>query len=74
MEKAKIKNIYRIDREKFLKVLEKKVFDALKGEDRENIRTVCNRVAINISGVLSREKEISRLQNEPDALKSKDKR
>jgi hypothetical protein len=74
MEKVKIKNVYKIEREKHLKVLEKEILAALKGEDRENIRTACNRVANNISGVLSREKEISRLQNELDALKSKNKR
>jgi hypothetical protein len=57
--------------EKRIKELEKKVYAALKGVTREDIRTVCNRISRFISATLSREKKIANLSKELDELKRK---
>jgi len=57
--------------EKKLKLLEKKVYRALKGEKKITIRKVCNRISKYISETSSREKRISELNKELNKLKSK---
>jgi phage shock protein A len=59
------------DTERRIKILEKKVLSNLKSESKEDIRRVCNRIASHISDVLSREKQIDKLQTELKKLKSK---
>lgn len=67
-----IKNQIKKDfEEKNLKLLEKKVFKALKGESKETIRRICNRIGTHISEVLKREKRIKTLNEELLKLKTK---
>lgn len=67
----KVKNAFKIERERHIKLLEKKVYAALKGVTREDIRTVCNRISRFISATLSREKKITNLSKELEELKRK---
>lgn len=69
--KIKVKNMYKIEREKYLKSLESKVYNALKGVPREDVRTVCNRIGRYISETLSRENKIKKLSRELEQLKRK---
>lgn len=64
-------NAFKIEREKHIKILEKKVYVTLKGETREDIRTACNRISRFISATLSREKKITNLSKELEELKRK---
>lgn len=69
MVKTKTKNIFKIEREKHLKLLEKRIYSALKGVPREDIRTACNRVGRYISETISKEKKIAKLSRELEQLK-----